>query len=1165
MKILNLDLQAYGPFTGRTLDFTRGNHGLHLVYGPNEAGKSAALRALIAFFYGIHPKTPDNFVHDYDALRIGARLKLSDGTERFFIRRKGSKNTLLDESGNALSEGELARFLDDVSQDVFTRMYGIDSSSLVEGGKKLAAGEGELGAVLFAAASGFSGVREIITELEAEAAALFKPTGTTPVINRLTAEYRELKRKFKEHSLSGAQWAKLEERMREAVEKQEEVSRLVREKTAVLNRRKRMNEACKDADELREIQTELEAMAGAVVLPEGFTVRRERAEERLKAAGDAIARDTAALKSVREEIASLRVPDDLLAHRARITALFQESGNYKQAGEQLPRLKETVLEIERDARRVARELRLAGEGVSLAGLCLRAEDRARIEDLCEKNKDLVTALEHQNTALAKCTADLAEIRERLAGIPAPRDIHALENLLKEYRRSGVSENGVAGLHNQANSLAEASQEKMDKLGLKGITHRELLSLPVPGKQTVARFSGDFTALKQRIGELERHAEEERSRLRRIENEIRALKIQGDIPTEEQLIQVRTRRDDLWRLIRAVWDSPVGLSAAQWDDRGGDESGLPEAFEHAVSEADEISDRLRRESDRVVRLAQLVAGRESSEQTIGELMADVRELMERKRALEQKWSEVWKPAGITPGTPGDMSDWLIRYDEATALCREWRARSAELEEKVRELSRFRDGLQRLTGLADSPAEALTLSALDGKADDLIRNERDADIRRKDLQDRMFESQRKVLVQEQEVARAKERLEDWKVRWAKALVSAGLDSDASPDQARAVLRKFDELAGFVREIEEKSSAIKAIESRNDRFEKEVQALCADLGRDMPEIGYAQFVEQLNGELQEGLKIRERLNALAERQRNLEKSLEYHRGVVSECDGEILALLKEAHCDDPRLLPGREAVSAAYREKAMRADELRRIISRSAGGSDLEVFLAEVASVDADALPQEISDLEREIEDLEKQRSELNQEIGRLDRERDEMAGGSMASQLSEEMESVLAGIKDAVLDYARLTLAASKMRGILEHHRKKSQGRVLTRAGEFFRRMTLDSLQGLAADFDSSDRQVLVGLRNGGRVHIEAMSEGTCDQLYLALRLASLEQRLEGREPMPLILDDILASFDDIRAAQTLKILAELSGRTQVILFTHHRHLCDLASGNIPPEVLCVHEL
>lgn len=49
-------------------------------------------------------------------------------------------------------------------------------------------------------------------------------------------------------------------------------------------------------------------------------------------------------------------------------------------------------------------------------------------------------------------------------------------------------------------------------------------------------------------------------------------------------------------------------------------------------------------------------------------------------------------------------------------------------------------------------------------------------------------------------------------------------------------------------------------------------------------------------------------------------------------------------------------------MRADELRRIISRSAGGSDLEVFLAEVASVDADALPQEISDLEREIEDLE-----------------------------------------------------------------------------------------------------------------------------------------------------------------------------------------------------------
>jgi hypothetical protein len=52
----------------------------------------------------------------------------------------------------------------------------------------------------------------------------------------------------------------------------------------------------------------------------------------------------------------------------------------------------------------------------------------------------------------------------------------------------------------------------------------------------------------------------------------------------------------------------------------------------------------------------------------------------------------------------------------------------------------------------------------------------------------------------------------------------------------------------------------------------------------------------------------------------------------------------------------------------------------------------------------------------------------------------------------------------------------------------------------------------------------------MSDGTCDQLYLALRLALLETHLDGREPLPLIVDDILIMFDDARAAQPSQALA-----------------------------------
>jgi uncharacterized protein YhaN len=67
----------------------------------------------------------------------------------------------------------------------------------------------------------------------------------------------------------------------------------------------------------------------------------------------------------------------------------------------------------------------------------------------------------------------------------------------------------------------------------------------------------------------------------------------------------------------------------------------------------------------------------------------------------------------------------------------------------------------------------------------------------------------------------------------------------------------------------------------------------------------------------------------------------------------------------------------------------------------------------------------------------------------------------------------------------------------------------------------------------------------MSEGTCDQIYLALRLAALEHSHDqGAEPLPLILDDGLVQFDDDRTAAMLEVLAEISAGMQVIVFTHH---------------------
>lgn len=159
-----------------------------------------------------------------------------------------------------------------------------------------------------------------------------------------------------------------------------------------------------------------------------------------------------------------------------------------------------------------------------------------------------------------------------------------------------------------------------------------------------------------------------------------------------------------------------------------------------------------------------------------------------------------------------------------------------------------------------------------------------------------------------------------------------------------------------------------------------------------------------------------------------------------------------------------------------------------------------------------------------------------------------------------------EYLRLRLGSAVLREGIERYRKKNEGPVLGRASELFQRLTLGSFAALRIDFDEDGEQVLAGVRpDGGSVLPQAMSEGTSDQLYLALRLASLEIWLRQGEPMPFIVDDILVSFDNRRATATLEILAELSVQTQVVFFTHHEHLVELAAKSMQDDVLFVHRL
>jgi uncharacterized protein YhaN len=193
--------------------------------------------------------------------------------------------------------------------------------------------------------------------------------------------------------------------------------------------------------------------------------------------------------------------------------------------------------------------------------------------------------------------------------------------------------------------------------------------------------------------------------------------------------------------------------------------------------------------------------------------------------------------------------------------------------------------------------------------------------------------------------------------------------------------------------------------------------------------------------------------------------------------------------------------------------------------------------------------------------------LEQKKAEVNSSADATAADEEALGWVAHISERAEQYLRLRLASSLLRRRIEKHRTENQDPMIARASKIFSELTCGSFEALTLDYNKNEEPTIVGVRGGesALLPVEAFSKGSADQLYLSLRLAYLQARLESGEPMPLLLDDILVDFDDERAVAALKLLSELAKETQVILFSHHQHLRELARETIGPGGLMEHDL
>ncbi|NCC04621.1 MAG: hypothetical protein EOM37_11410 [Proteobacteria bacterium] len=1167
MRLKRLDLKAFGPFTNRTLEFHSNGPGFHIIFGQNEAGKSSSLRALKALLYGFPQQTPDNFIHSYDQLLVGGCLENGAGEEIVFQRRKRRIGDVLDGTGNLLDLGALAPFLSGVDPEIFASLYGIDHEALVRGGEEILAQKGEVGQALFAAGAGISSLREVIEQLEEEAAELFKPTGQNPEINKAFKRFKELQKATRDASLSAKDWNDHHKTLNMALAARDGLEKERNEKNKDLHRLERLKQAVPELASLHSRRDQLLAMGEIVLLDLNFAERHQLASQEMREAEQLLQKDTERLKKLEEKRNAILFNKELLNHAEKVDDFHQRLGEYRKGQKDKPERNGMRISLRKDAARLLQQVRpdLALEEVeTLRSVLAKKRTVQALISQQEAINQQVTQAKKQSNA-AKQTSE--EVDKALAALPKAKDSQGLIQAVKLAQKAGDVDTHLEKKQGDIERSKKESLAELKRIGLWSGDLAALMVLSLPLSETVQQFEKRYNEITDEQREVVKDRKNSEKELQAKLAEIKKVEYAGEVPSEEELNKTREKRQQGWQLVRRQWldHEDVGEESRLYDA----EQLLPEAYEQHVRQADRIADRLRREADRVANVAAARAQVEALQDALAKNSLEQEALALRAKELHDAWVSVWQPSGIIALSPKEMSSWLTEMDILRFKVGDIFQKEQEIERNLKQRMELRQAVKNELQSMNEPGIPVgeKLAPVVVLAETVL--ERIAELKKnlEKLQERKEKAENISQQAGEDLKTAQEALARWQEQWQKAISGLSVNNEITSLEAVDALENLQSCFDKEKEAEDLKKRIDGIDRDAAALDAEVQALIKKAAPDMLTLPLDQAIPQLRTILVQAQKDGNLHGELSKDIDTLQDEISSARNTLQSTQEQMAELLRIAKCEKPEELPAIIDRFDEYKKLWDKISDIEVLLAKIGAGVSMEELARQATEVNVDELPVLIASLIREIDErINPAISKISEVIGTEDSKLATMDGNAKAADVSEEMEQELARIRRLAERYALLKLATKILQQEIEHYREEHQDPVLKIASRYFANLTLGSFASLRTDVGDKGEPVLVGVRPDNlRLTVEKMSSGTRDQLFLALRLATLEWRLETSEPMPFIVDDILINFDDDRSKATLTVLAELSKKNQVILFTHHRKIVEEANNIIGNGAIQIHEL
>ncbi|MFL5358130.1 AAA family ATPase [Archangium sp.] len=494
-----------------------------------------------------------------------------------------------------------------------------------------------------------------------------------------------------------------------------------------------------------------------------------------------------------------------------------------------------------------------------------------------------------------------------------------------------------------------------------------------------------------------------------------------------------------------------------------------------------------------------------------------------------------------------------------------AHAARQRQRAQEVARLQSTLDTLTGrlvglereLAAAASEAgvaaqatvASLAGADAALAEALRQAERVEHLERDREAR--EAERDGVVRETQAAELAGRRAELQARTLRAelatlLEARGFPVELSPQRALALWRDAAEQRQRLVALRAEEQALAADEAACEAVSVRLleEARAAGLPEGTAEsvaTGVASALESLKEREAEARALRARADGWAAERARLVRLRESEEQAVA-------ALLAQGGSDSEESFRHRARQAERFEVLTRRVRELTGRIEAATGQEVAAAREAIQAAGGEERLKEKLGQLRMQAPACAKRLEALHTEYGEARSLLAQWEGDERVAELRIQEERLRAQAAELATRYATDKLALTLLARARRRFEEEQQPRVIQLASEHFATLTQGRYR--RAFIPAGGKRELRVSDGRGDWSAEQLSRGTREQLYLAFRLAVIQDFGETRGALPLIVDDILVNFDLERTRGTLRLLAELSERHQVIAFTCHPWLREL---------------